>query len=210
MSKTLFILDPGHGDFVNGVNYSKDGKYSPKFEDGTRFYEGANNRDNVRRIMDAMHIAGLDCIDVTSGRKDDVPLSHRVDVANMIFAKRPCVYISIHSDAIGNGEVWMPSEGISVYTSKGQTKSDKFADIVIKELQFRFKQSVKWRTDASDGDMDKEENFYVLRNTSCPAILIEAGFHTNKEEVKRMMTDEFKNKLVSAIVDACKRWEALA
>lgn len=210
MSKTLFILDPGHGNYVNGINYSKDGKYSPKFEDGTRFYEGANNRDNVRRIISHLDSIGLECVDITGGSDLDVPLKDRVALANKLSEGRKALYISIHSNAMGNGEAWYDASGISAHTSKGQTKSDIFCSILIDEMQQEFKDEVKWRKDMSDGDEDIEDDFYVLRKTSMPAVLIEAGFHTNKAEVKKMMSDDWKVKLVNAITNACLKWEGLA
>jgi N-acetylmuramoyl-L-alanine amidase len=207
MSSTLFILDPGHGDFVDGVNHSKQGKYSPKFEDGTRFYEGHNNRDNVKRIIEHFDNIKLDCVDITGGSILDVPLASRVSLANKLGKNRQSLYISMHSNALGNGEEWYAAKGISVHTSPGQTKSDIFASILIDELEKEYGNSVQWRKDLTDGDKDIENKFYVLTETSMPAVLIEAGFHTNKEEVRRMMTDDWKVKLVNAITNACLKWD---
>ena len=39
------------------------------------------------------------------------------------------------------------------------------------------------RTDTSDGDRDMESNFYVLKHTSCPAVLTENFFQDNKSDV---------------------------
>jgi N-acetylmuramoyl-L-alanine amidase len=96
-----------------------------------------------------------------------------------------------------------------VYTSKGQTKSDIFASIVIDSLQENFLSTIKWRTDKTDGDEDKEENFYVLKNTDCTAILCELGFHTNEAETRRMMTLDYKNKIVDAMVASAIKFDKL-
>ena len=37
----------------------------------------------------------------------------------------------------------------------------------------------KYRLDYSDGDVDKEANFYVLRKTKMPAVLLEMWFFDN-------------------------------
>lgn len=206
-SKYLYILDPGHGGLVNG-KYQTAGKRSPKFPDGRVLFEGVNNRDNVERIMAKFKANGLDCIDIVNSDLD-VSLGERVRKANALAKDRKCIYISIHSDAAGDGIKWHPASGISVWTSKGQTKSDIFASIVIDELQAKFLQSIKWRTNTTDGDEDHEENFYVLRETRCPAILCELGFHTNEAETKRMMTTEFKDKVVAALLAAALKWEKL-
>lgn len=203
--KTLFIFDPGHGGIVGG-KYATPGKRSPRMEDGSVLYEGVNNRDNVRRIIDFMRKEGLECVDIVNSELD-VSLASRVMLANKCAQGRKCVYISIHSDANGNGVEWDQASGISVYTSKGKTKSDTLASLVIDNLQKQIGTSVKWRTDITDGDRDKEENFYVLKQTTMPAVLCELGFHTNRDEVKLILSDDFKNRVARAIVDACKAWE---
>jgi N-acetylmuramoyl-L-alanine amidase len=207
MSKYLYIFDPGHGGLVDG-KYQTAGKRSPKFADGKVLFEGVNNRDNVQRIMKAFKENGLECVDVVDS-ENDVSLIERVKKANKLSKDRKCVYISIHSDANGDGVKWDQASGMSVYTSKGQTKSDIFASIVIDSLQEKFLSTIKWRIDKTDGDEDKEENFYVLKNTDCPAILCELGFHTNEAETKRMMTLDYKNKIVDAMVASAIKWEKL-
>lgn len=207
MNKYLYILDNGHGGLINNV-YQTAGKRSPKFDDGSVLYEGVNNRDNVKRIMEALKKLGIPCIDIVNSNKD-ISLAKRVEDANKLAVTRKCIYISIHSDATGDGINWHPASGISVYTSKGQTKSDIFASIVIDELEDQFGNTVKWRKDTTDKDEDKEENFYVLANTTMPAILIEGGFHTNKEEAKRMLTEEWKNSFVEAVVNSIQKWEKI-
>lgn len=207
MSKYLYIFDPGHGGLVDG-KYQTAGKRSPKFADGRVLFEGVNNRDNVQRIMKAFRDNGLECVDVVDS-DNDVSLIERVKKANKLSKDRKCVYISIHSDANGDGVKWDQASGMSVYTSKGQTKSDVFASIVIDELYNKFTSTIKWRTNNTDGDKDQEENFYVLKNTDCPAILCELGFHTNEAETKRMMTLDYKNKIVDAMVASAIKWEKL-
>lgn len=207
MSKYLYIFDPGHGGLVDG-KYQTAGKRSPKFADGRVLFEGVNNRDNVQRIMKAFRDNGLECVDVVDS-DNDVSLIERVKKANKLSKDRKCVYISIHSDANGDGVKWDQASGMSVYTSNGQTKSDIFASIVIDELYNKFTSTIKWRTNNTDGDKDQEENFYVLKNTDCPAILCELGFHTNEAETKRMMTLDYKNKIVDAMVASAIKWEKL-
>ena len=51
MSRYTWLLDPGHGGFIDGV-YQTAGKRSPEFPDGSQLYEGEFNRDVVARIMD--------------------------------------------------------------------------------------------------------------------------------------------------------------
>ena len=43
------------------------------------------------------------------------------------------------------------------------------------------------RSDKTDGDADKEANFWVLRKTVMPAILSENFFMTNRKECKLLL-----------------------
>ena len=204
-SEYLYIIGAGHG----GINpstgkYVTSGKRSPKFADGTTLYEGVNNRINAKLIVSSLKSAGLSAV-LLVDTWEDISLSDRVEAVNELAKGRKCVYISIHSDAYGKG--WTTPSGISAYTSVGDTPSDPFAEIAINNLEDNFGQSVLWRFDNTDGDKDKEAHFYVLKNTSCPAVLFELGFHSNKAQARRMQTDEWRSKIVKSIVDTCKEWD---
>jgi N-acetylmuramoyl-L-alanine amidase len=72
------------------------------------------------------------------------------------------------------------ARGFMVFTTVGQTRSDKLAELVIQAVE-RAK-IVRVRTENADGDGDYERDFYMVKQTRMPAILIEAGFFTNLEE----------------------------
>ena len=80
--------------------------------------------------------------------------------------------ISLHINAAGDGTRWHTATGWSCYTCKGQTESDRLADCLYKAAEQILKNQVI-RTDYTDNDPDWEENFYILRHTHCPAVLIE-------------------------------------
>ena len=52
-------------------------------------------------------------------------------------------------------------------------------------------------------------NFYVLRNTSMPAILSENGFMTNLEDATNLVKDDFRQKIAMAHFKFIKEMEAL-
>ena len=208
MTRFMYILDAGHG----GINpetgkYVTSGKRSPKFDDGSVFYEGVNNRDNVTRLYDAMKAEGMQVMKLVDTWKD-IPLSQRTNTINQIHKEKKCIVISVHSNGAGNGRDWYSAKGIEVFTSIGDTgHSDDLANTIMNELICQFDDTVKWRVDTSDGDLDKESQFWILRKTNCPSVLLELGFHTNKEECIRMQTEEFKTKCIQAVIDAIKSFE---
>jgi len=114
---------------------------------------------------------------------------------------RKCVYISIHSDANSNGKEWNQASGIGTYVyGKGSKASNDLAKYMHQELSCNFYGIAKDRK-------IKKCAFYVVRNTSMPAVLLELGFHTHKQEVKRLMTDDWKQRVVKSVVDACQIFE---
>ena len=42
------------------------------------------------------------------------------------------------------------------------------------------------------------EDFYVIKNTTMPAILIEHGFYTNKAECEKLKSSSFRSVLAQA------------
>lgn len=51
----------------------------------------------------------------------------------------------------------------------------------------------------------KEENFEVLWETTMPATLIELGFMTNPEELESLQSQEYQDKLASAIAEGIQK-----
>ena len=194
MEDLLVILDAGHGGLNSEGEYTTPGKRMVK--DDITFYEGVNNRDNVKRIKEALKALDIECVEVAHEWKD-TPLSNRVQKANELARGREAVYISIHSDAAGNGKDWHAARGFSafIYNSTRSKKTKRLGQLMQQELVCNL------------GEMSRDRHmrqagFKVLRSTTMPAVLIEGGFHTNESEVKLMLTDEWKEAFTKAVVDA--------
>lgn len=206
MSKVFYVHDPGHGGIIGG-KYVTAGKRSPHPVNGTILYEGVNNRDNVNRVIAASKLAGLEAIDIVS-TNEDISLSTRVARANKLTEKRKTMYLSHHSDAANGGDLdWVKAKGITVYTYVGQSPSDDFASILIERFEKNMSHLTTIRKDITDGDKDKEAKFYVLEKTKGDSVLIEGGFHTDKEEAACMLTEEWKSLYTKSVIEACLIWE---
>lgn len=181
MSKFKYLIDPGHGGCVDGVYVTAPAKM---FDHGDFiFEEGIWNRLVAARLMEKLEDVCIEYKNIVP-EEEDIKLWERVRRANEIHLSSPLpvIYIAIHANAGGG-------YGREVFTSVGQTKSDVVADCILDGYDEEMpKQRV--RTDLSDGDRDKESNFYVLRKTKCPAVLTETGFMDNYEEAKWMLSEE--------------------
>ncbi len=186
----LILIDPGHG-------IDTPGKRSP---DG-KFLEYLWNRQIADLLLDRFMIMGIDASLVVT-ETNDISLSTRVQRVNKMCSKvgaSNVILLSIHSNAAGDGSKWMSAQGWSCYTSKGETKSDVIAECLYDAFETEFSDR-KIRKDMSDGDMDWEENFYVLAKSKCPAVLLENFFYDNRDECAWLLKDETKERIADTIV----------
>jgi N-acetylmuramoyl-L-alanine amidase len=200
----VYVIDCGHA-------LTTAGKRSPDH----RFFEYEYNRVIGRRVAEQLNKLGIkNFFTYPIDEYYDLSLSSRAENCNKI--AKECgvgntLLISIHSNAAGNGKEWKSAKGWSVFTTKGATKSDRYAEIFWEEAR---KVCAKYgrttRQDTSDGDHDWEENFTVIYKTICPAILIEEFFYDNEEECAWLLSEEGKQACTEIIVNAIKRIEGIA
>lgn len=200
-STYLWVLDAGH----SGVD--KNGKYltAPAkmftFPDGVTVYEGVINRKIAEIIYLTLEKKQIDFALVYDD-VEDTPLSQRVMTADNVYRKdKRAVYLSIHSNAGGGS-------GFEIFTSPGQTKSDKIANIFC-EIYIKNFPQFPFRADKSDGDADKEADFYVLRKTDCPALLVENLFFDNRKDANFLLSEAGQRQIADCIVEAIETCEKL-
>lgn len=190
----IVLLDNGHGGLING-EYQTPGKRKD-WGNGNVIYEGEFNRAIVNGIIQELTILKILYVNIAP-EYWDVRLETRVKRANK-YPARSCFYLSVHSNAGGG-------IGSEIFTSPGNTKSDKIATVFGNEYKKEFPNR-KLRTDFSDGDLDKERRFYVLTKTKMPAILTENFFMDNREEFDNvLMTKEGRQQIVNYHVKAILR-----
>jgi N-acetylmuramoyl-L-alanine amidase len=184
------ILDPAHG-------IETPGKRSP---DG-RFREYKWSREIVFRISAKLKEKNIDCA-ITVGENSETGLKERVRRTNKLSSEvnGDAIFISIHCNASGNGIKWMDARGFSVWTSRGKTKADDYAEIIYNEFD-KFFPDIPLRSDFRDGDPDFESNFAVLM-CRVPAILLEVLFQDNKEDLEILESEEFKETFCECIISA--------
>ena len=184
------IIDPAHGSNVSG-------KCSP---DGTH-KEYKWSREVGKMIEVRLIALGYD-IHWTTHLETEPGLSARKNAANNITIPKGNVkfLISNHNNAAGADGKWHNAEGVEIWTSKGRSTSDVFADFLISSLYDAFNiEPIKFRYDNTDGDKDKEENFTVLMGNYF-AVLIEWLFQDNAADVTFLKNKQLNEKYADAVV----------
>ncbi len=204
LRKPIILIDNGHG-------IETPGKRSP---DG-RFREYRYAREIAAGVASVLTFEGETAFLLVK-EETDVPLAERVArVAAYCrqYGTGNVILVSIHVNAAGNGREWLNGRGWCVYTSPGETSSDRLAthlhSAAVPELQkgeysktgtFAPKQK-PIRTDWSDGDPDHEAGFYMLRKTPCTAVLTENLFQDNRDDVEFLLSDKGRGAIINLHVE---------
>ena len=181
------LIDNGHG-------IETPGKRSP---DGV-LREYAWNRLIASRIVDRLLSLGLDA-ELLVPEETDISLPERCRRVNAWcrqLGKNNVILISIHANAAGRGDRWYDATGWCAYTSRGNTRADALATCLYQAAQVHLP-GHRLRTDYTDGDPDLEENFYLLRHTTAPAVLTENFFMDSHPDCAFLLSEAGQ----SAIVD---------
>lgn len=198
----VILIDNGHGKETPGKR-SPDavaGKVtSPYF-----FREFSWTRQCAQGIVDILQAEGYTAFLLVK-EDTDVPLrerTERVKAYCRTYGTKNVLLVSVHVNAADKGQKWMSARGWSIYTSPGETASDKLAteihaaavpELTEREYARTFLPTSKQkaiRTDFSDGDPDYEAKFWMLTQTPCPAVLSENMFQDNKEDVAFLKSDQ--------------------
>jgi N-acetylmuramoyl-L-alanine amidase len=161
------IIDAGHGPNTPGKR-SPDGKLR-EFQ-----FNSAVAQEVKKRLV-------LDGHTVIFSHQDerDVPLSERTQLANRMGAD---LFVSIHANAFGH--TFNSANGVETFTySRSSGDSNRLAAYVQNALVLS-----TGRTNRGI----KHADFAVLRDTSMPAILVECGFMTNREEAQLLKSSSYR------------------
>lgn len=183
------LIDNGHG-------IETAGKRSPVWSDGSHLFEYEFNRDVAKRLHEKLTNSGIDSVLLVPELKD-ISLAERVRRVNQYCNSGYCFLISIHANA-GGGTGW------EIFTSRGETKSDEFATILFETAQELLPQ-FPMRKEYSDGDPDKEESFYVLTETLCPAVLTENLFMDNENDCRFLISDKGRETIAEIHYQGIKK-----
>ena len=202
----IILIDNGHGSTLQNGKFSpllsEDIKIGNEFVDKGRFREWKYNRIIANDVVDKLKEYGYDAR-LLVPEDVDVSLSERVRRVNTLcnkYGASNVLLISVHANAVGCGSEWMKAYGWEAYTTRGKTKSDALAEYIYKRAEKNFPDR-KIITDWTDGDSDKESDFYIIKKSKCPAVLTENFFYDNKDDLKYLTSDEGVHAVVRTHVE---------
>lgn len=179
----IIVLDAGHGGRDPGAVYTHD---------GVDYQEKVINLAVAKKVKDILEREGIR-VEMTREGDTFPELTKRPEFANKLGA---AMFVSIHTNSIeGRNDV----TGIEVYYSK-TNNSDRYG-LTSKKLATDVYKNLIKNTGAEQRGV-KTEQHAVTRRSEMPAILIELGFITNKEETLKLYSEEYQDLLAKAIAAA--------
>lgn len=177
------VIDPGHGGYDSGttkdklreVDFNLALAHDLKEELSKRGYTVLLTHEQNRHLSDQQRIA----------------IANEADAA---------IFISLHLNS-GHSE----AQGIETYTAAPdcpgtQRRPANNHDAANAALAFAVHSSLVAATGATDGAC-RRARYNLLNSVECPAIMIMPGYITHKEEAARLETEEYRQKLASAITN---------
>ena len=196
MKNLIVIIDNGHGK-------NTPGKCAPD----KSLFEWQWTREIAAMLC--MRLYGINTIQtvILVPEEHDVSLKERVRRVNTIvhdakIAGKEVLLISIHINAAGHG-TWKTASGWSVWVANNASEKSKlFAQIAYSEaLSLHLK---------GNRVVPKEQywssNFYILKNTLCPAVLTENMFMDNQEDVQFLNSEKGKEMIVKLHYNAILKY----
>ena len=190
----VVILDPGHGGQDSGAMCGGLLEKDLTLDVARR----------IDRLLDSEGIATL----MTRLGDTYVSLADRAAFANRI---RNCIFVSIHF----NEDNKPVASGVETYYAAHQItagslmaswlpflwrplsdapnpESQRLAGFVQEALVARTR-AIDWGTQPGQ--------FFVIANVSSPAVLIEGGFLTNKEDISKLTSEDYRGQIAAAVAD---------
>ncbi len=179
--RPLIILDPGHGGDDHGakVYFLKEKHLTLR----TAILLKKKLESLGYRVM------------LTRSRDVFITLSRRAVLANRSQAK---IFVSLHYNSCPSKEV----KGVEVFYY-GSAKPERLKDSQL--LASHVLENLVAEVEAPSRGV-KKGNFHVIRETTMPAILVEAAFLTNKEERSLLRTPLYLEKIATGIATGIDRY----
>jgi len=177
VSRRIVLIDPGHGAFdpgkVAGSVLEKEINLAISLK-LQAFLEAGGATVLMTRVDDQA---------LAEGKQGD--MYRRKQIAN---ASQADIFISIHQNSFHRPNV----HGAQVFYFDTSDNSRKLAENIQQQLR-------EFIDPGNRLQARPNENYYVLRQTVMPAVIVECGFLTNYNERSRLTQDEYQERIAWAI-----------
>lgn len=186
-SSMKIVIDPGHGGIDIGASKGNAVESNINLSI-SKLLKTTLTNDAYSVILTRNTDIALSNLSDKGDTLEERDLNARTNIINKSASK---LFVSIHVNSYPESP---GTSGSIVYYNDKLPKSKVLAEKIQQELN-NITVS-KWQRQSHDC---QEANYYVLRNSNIPGILVETGFITNEKERSLLVTDNYKAKIANAI-----------
>lgn len=184
------VLDPGHGGYDPGAT-TKQGVYEKEInlqiaEKVVAQLKPTGVRVLLTRDEDEDYASGVK----GKGTKKQTDLNYRIALAGKSHAD---IFVSLHVNAAaGNAK-----SGAETFYHYKSEEGKKLAGAIQRELV---------KIAGMNKRIAKPGDFYIIKNTSMPAVIVELGYLTNTAELKKLRQPWYQEQLATAVAKGIAKY----
>src|ERR1051325_1650946 len=202
-SFAVVVLDPGHGGQDSGAMCGGVMEKDLTLDVARR----------VDRLLDSRGVCAL----MTRVGDSYVSLADRAAVGNRA---NDSIFVSIHF----NEDNKPVASGVETYYASHQITAGSFLASWLpflwrplsdspnpesQNLAEFVQEALVARTRAVDRGIQARQ-FFVIANVTAPAVLVEGGFLTNKEDISKLASEDYRDQIAAAVADGILRYRDAA
>ena len=187
----VIIIDAGHGGFDPGARYNGLSEKDINLQIAHCLAD-IFRLDGYKVVMTRESDISTDTAGETTAQKKRSDLQNRLEVMK----KYPDgVFLSIHQNAFSG-----KSSGSQVFYRYDCSDSETLANAIQNSIVENLQKDNKRQHKATKND------YYLIRNATVPAVLIECGFLSNAKEAKLLLDKEYQLKLCLCILNGVNQF----
>lgn len=181
--KPCIVIDPGHG----GDDPGKVGV--------TGCYEKDINLEIAGKLKKFLEAEGIEVILTRDGdyglyseednNKKNADMKNRVKKIEEV---KPLLAVSIHQNSFVEEKIQGAQTFYYAKSKEGKCLAEQIQESLIKTLDEENKRVAK-----------ANDNYYLLKNTTYPLVIVECGFLSNTKECELLETDYYQEKVAWAV-----------
>lgn len=184
-NKKTIIVDAGHGGFDGGAVAG----------DGTP--EKDINLSIAKNLKGFLELFGFNVImtresDVSTESNKEIKNKKLSDLQNrlkLMSENSDAIFVSIHLNKFTTSNVNGAQTFYSQKTEKSEMLAKNIHNNIIEKLQPNNEREIKKGT----------KNIYLLKNAECPAVIVECGFLSNNEDLKKLKDKNYQSMMAFCI-----------
>jgi N-acetylmuramoyl-L-alanine amidase len=183
------VIDAGHGGADNGGMAI----------DGTK--EKDIDLDLIKKIKELNQDGNIKLLftretDIYQSPKEKAELATRLGAD---------LFISIHVDSEDKNAA-IQKRGLGIWVSSNQFTNSEASKLLASALLASFQKN--YGIPVAEQPMQRQKGIWVLQESKCPAVLIEAGYLSDKKDLAYMKSEDGQTQFAKNVLDAIEKYAA--